>query len=310
MATDGEVQHGYAVAELTGLHSRPGWPEGDAPDRPPGAALAPQMKNMTDFERSTGWVYSVQATNIGHTGIGRLSGTGSAQFLDVRHRHHTVLEDRVRIGKACGLRLLPSQSWTVNASWMLAANIAADLDTWLKLLGLRDQEGLADAEIATMRHRLHAIPAKLVRYARKRILRLAADWPWSAAFALCWRRIGAIAPSTVLPQPPPHRSAAERRNRGRHQAGETAWRRRNDIPGSTSHGRGQTRRTKTATQTTMGTDESRPVHPMTGDHRTATAFPRFGAVADRFPQRQSDFSRIGGISRKPQLRWSTAANSS
>lgn len=92
-----------------------------------------RIKNLTDFERSTGWVYSVQATNIGHTGIGRLAGTGTVQFLDVLHRHHAVVEDRVRGAKACGLRLLPSQSWAVNESWIPAANLAADLDTWLRL---------------------------------------------------------------------------------------------------------------------------------------------------------------------------------
>ncbi|WP_460546003.1 transposase, partial [Glycomyces halotolerans] len=192
--TDGDLQHGYAVAELTALATRTGWPAGMRLIARRVRPSRRQIKNMTDFERATGWVYSVQATNIGHTGIGRLAGTGTIQFLDVLHRHHAVVEDRVRTDKACGLRLLPSQSWEVNESWLLAANMAADLDTWLKLLGLRDQAGLADAEITTMRHRLYALPARLAHHARKRTLRLAAHWPWAAAFALCWRRIGAIAP--------------------------------------------------------------------------------------------------------------------
>ncbi|WP_460498730.1 transposase [Glycomyces tarimensis] len=93
------------------------------------------------------------------------------------------------------MRLLPSQTWAVNESWILAANIAADLDAWTKLLGLRDQPALADAEIDTMRHRLYALPARLARYARKRTLRLAKDWPWAKAFTRCWHRIGAITPT-------------------------------------------------------------------------------------------------------------------
>jgi hypothetical protein len=40
-----------------------------------------------------------------------------------------VVEDRVRTGKNCGLRLLPSQTRAFNESWMLAANMDADLDT-------------------------------------------------------------------------------------------------------------------------------------------------------------------------------------
>ncbi|MCH7232145.1 transposase [Glycomyces sp. L485] len=61
-------------------------------------------------------------------------------------------------------------------------------------LGLREEPDLADAEISSMRHRLYAIPAKLARHARRRTLRLAADWPWATAFAQCWKRIGAIDP--------------------------------------------------------------------------------------------------------------------
>ncbi len=186
--TDGEVQHGYQAAEITALAAKPGWPAGMRLIARRVRPSRRQIKHMTDFERATGWVYSVQATNIGHAGIGRLAGTGTIQFLDVLGRHHAVVEDRVRGAKACGLRGLSSQSWTVKESWILAANLAADLDTWLRLLGLRDQESLAGAEITAMRHRRYALPA------RRRTLRLAADWPWTEAFALCWHRIGAITP--------------------------------------------------------------------------------------------------------------------
>lgn len=77
---------------------------------------------------------------------------------------------------------------------MLAANIPADLDTGLRLLGLHDQTDLSGAEIHTMRHRLYAISGRLARHARRRTLRLTADWPWATAFALCWERIGTLAP--------------------------------------------------------------------------------------------------------------------
>jgi hypothetical protein len=225
VTTGSEVQHGYQVAELTGLSTRPGWPTGMRLIARRVRPSRRQIKNLTDFERSTGWVYSVQATNIGHTGLGRsLAGTGTVQFLDVLHRHHAVVEDRVRQAKACGLALLPSQSWVVNEGWMLAANLAADLDTWLRLLGLRDQADLAGAELSAMRHRLYTIPGRLVRHARRRTLRLAAHWPWAVTFTLCWNRIGAIAPLTALSRTPPRRPAVGRRKRGRYQASDTAWR--------------------------------------------------------------------------------------
>ncbi|MFE6555078.1 hypothetical protein ACFVHS_42890 [Streptomyces sp. NPDC057746] len=103
-----------------------------------------QMKNLTAFEIKTGWRYSTTATNIRH--MSGISGSQHAQWLDVLHRSHAVVEDRVRCDKARGLRNLPSQSWTVNRGWMLAANLAADVEAWTRLLGLHDVDGLADAE--------------------------------------------------------------------------------------------------------------------------------------------------------------------
>ncbi|WP_406450335.1 transposase [Streptomyces sp. NBC_01622] len=71
-----------------------------------------------------------------------------------------------------GLDNLPSASWEVNRGWMLAANIAADLDAWLRLLALHEIDDLADAEPATMRFRLYHLPARLVDHARRRRLRI------------------------------------------------------------------------------------------------------------------------------------------
>jgi hypothetical protein len=67
------------------------------------------------------------------------------------HREHAVVEDGVRHGKSMGLRNLQSKTWTVNSGWVLAANIAADLATWTRLLGPYDCEGLEDAEPDTLR---------------------------------------------------------------------------------------------------------------------------------------------------------------
>ncbi|MFF3404029.1 hypothetical protein ACFYW6_36770 [Streptomyces sp. NPDC002659] len=66
-----------------------------------------------------------------------------------------------------GLRNLPSQSWEVNRGWTLAANMAADLDAWVRLLALHDQADLAYAEPDTMRFRLYHLPARLAKHARR-----------------------------------------------------------------------------------------------------------------------------------------------
>lgn len=57
-----------------------------------------------------------------------MPGSKHPQFLDVLHRAHAVVEDRVHTEKAMGLRNLPSKTWRVNTGWVLAANLAADLD--------------------------------------------------------------------------------------------------------------------------------------------------------------------------------------
>ncbi|MCQ4079714.1 hypothetical protein NGB36_03665 [Streptomyces sp. RB6PN25] len=60
---------------------------------------------------------------------------------------------------------------------MLAANLAADLDAWLRLLALHDIDGLAGAEPDTMRFRLYHLPARLANHARRRWLRIESTSP-------------------------------------------------------------------------------------------------------------------------------------
>ena len=191
---DGVVQQDKHVAEITHLLSRAaGWPAGlrwivrrTKPSRR-------QAKNLTAFEKATGWRYSIIVTNIPATGgISGVPGTHHPQFIDVLHREHAVVEDQVRTAKSMGLRNLPSKAWQVNCGWVLAANIAADLAAWCRLLGLYDCDDLKDAEPDTLRYRLLSLPARLVRHARQRILKLSLTWPWREAFLTCWQRLCAL----------------------------------------------------------------------------------------------------------------------
>jgi hypothetical protein len=103
------VQEDKHVAEITHLLSRAaGWPDGlwwicrrTKPSRR-------QMSNLTAFERATGWRHSIIVTNIPAAGgIGGVPGSHHAQFIDVLHREHAVVEDQVKTNKATGLRNLP-----------------------------------------------------------------------------------------------------------------------------------------------------------------------------------------------------------
>ena len=191
---DGVIEQDKAVAEVTHLMSRAGnWPGGlrwivrrVKPSRR-------QMGNLTAYEKTTGWRYSITCTNIPDSGIPGVPGSHHPQFIDVAHREHAVVETGgVRTAKAMGLRNLPSKSWQVNCGWVIAANIAADLAAWNRLLGFCDEQELRDADPETLRYRVWHIPARLSRHARERVLKISTDWPWKDAFLACWHRLCAL----------------------------------------------------------------------------------------------------------------------
>ncbi|MGO9082032.1 MAG: IS1380 family transposase [Streptosporangiaceae bacterium] len=196
ISQDGEIEEDKDVAEITRLMTRAGnWPPGlrwivrrVKPSRR-------QAKNLTACEKKTGWRYSVICTNIPDTGIKDVPGSHHPQYIDVTHREHAVVEtDGVRTAKAMGLRNLPSKTWQVNCGWVIAANIAADLTAWTRLLGLHDCEDLREAEPDTLRYRIWHIPARLAHHARQRILKISPDWPWKETFLTCWQRLCALPP--------------------------------------------------------------------------------------------------------------------
>jgi len=151
------------------------------------------MPNLTAYEKKTGWRYSIICTNIPDGGIPGIPGSHHPQYIDVAHREHAVVETGgVRTAKAMGLRNLPSKSWQVNRGWVIAANIAADLTAWTRLLGLCDDPNLREADPETLRYRIWHIPARLARHARERVLKISSDWPWKEAFLTCWQRLCAL----------------------------------------------------------------------------------------------------------------------
>jgi hypothetical protein len=98
------------------------------------------------------------------------------------YRHRTQVENVFRDAKhGAALRHLPSGYPEVNQAWMWGALLAASLTGWLHqptaatapdgaLLGHGVRDG--QAMIATLRHRLIRVPARLVRHARTLTLRL------------------------------------------------------------------------------------------------------------------------------------------
>jgi len=56
----------------------------------------------------------------------------------------------------------------------------------------RRQHPLARATPKTLRYRLFHIAGRLVRHARRTILRIEATWPWAATASGAWGRIVAL----------------------------------------------------------------------------------------------------------------------
>ena len=179
--TDGGIRDGAWVAEATDLVNLSSWPARTRlilrKERPhPGAQL-----RFTDADgmRVTAFITDTPPGVV----AGQVAG------LELRHRQHARIEDRIRELKATGLRNLPCHAFDANAAWLEIVLAAADLVTWCRLLGFTGHPGLARAEIATFRYRVLHVAARITRGARRTRLRIDATWRWAAAIATAWQRI-------------------------------------------------------------------------------------------------------------------------
>ncbi|HWM97572.1 MAG TPA: IS1380 family transposase [Streptosporangiaceae bacterium] len=129
---------------------------------------ADQLTLALDGKVLTVYAYSFIITNLD------VSTPAKAIALEAWHRMRTDIEDRIRDAKhGAALRHLPSGSRAVNTVWMWAALLAINLSAWLQELGgLDGGNGRGRAHLATLRHLLLAVPARLVRHAGQPVLRL------------------------------------------------------------------------------------------------------------------------------------------
>jgi len=174
---DGTPRPGAWVAEITDLLDLSAWPERSRVivrrERPhPGAQF-----RFTDAD--------------GHRFTALFIDTPAGQLadLEVHHRRHARVEDRIRTGKDTGLRNLPCRGSAENQVWLELALTAADLLTWTQALCLTGQ--LARAEPAALRYRLLHVAARLIRTGRTRRLKIDRDWPWATALAQAFDRLRA-----------------------------------------------------------------------------------------------------------------------
>jgi hypothetical protein len=181
ISTDGGIREGAWVAEATDLLDLSAWPAGTRlilrKERPhPGAQL---RFTDSDGHRVTGFLTDTADGVI----AGQLAG------LELRHRQHARVEDRIRGAKATGLRNLPFNAFAANAAWLEIILAATDLIAWVKLIGFTEHPELARCEIQTFRYRVLHVAARITHGARQIRLRIDATWRWATAISTAWTRI-------------------------------------------------------------------------------------------------------------------------
>jgi hypothetical protein len=178
-----EPRDGAWVAEATGLTPLTGWPPGTRlilrKERPhPGAQL---RTTDADGLRITGFL-----TNTNHGGPAR-----QLADLELRHRRHARVEDRIRAAKDTGLRNLPFHHTDQNRIWVAIAALAAELLAWCARLALPTTA--AGYEPKRLRLRILATAGRLIRSARRHILHIDSTWPWAETITTAHARLTALA---------------------------------------------------------------------------------------------------------------------
>jgi hypothetical protein len=118
----------------------------------------------------------------------------SIPHLDLDHRGHARVEDRIRQAKDCGLSNLPFRSFHHNQVWLWLVQLAQDLVAWTQQLCLADEARAW--ELKRLRYRLLHQSGRIARHARRTILRLSRDWLWAGQLAAAFSRLQALPPPT------------------------------------------------------------------------------------------------------------------
>jgi Transposase DDE domain group 1 len=178
---DRQLRDGAEIAELTHLVNLSGYPEGTRMivrrERPhPGAQLSL-------FDTVEGLRHQVFITDTPPSRC-------SLQLLELRHRGHARVEDRIRTGKDCGFGRFPSRLFAINAAWLELALVGIDLLAWTRTLLLDGEHAVAEPK--KLRYRLLHVAARVVRTARRTYLRIAQHWPWARDLATAYARLDTL----------------------------------------------------------------------------------------------------------------------
>ena len=175
---DGDERPGAAVAELTDLVDLTEWPEGTRliVRREPLHPGAQGSLFPSDTYRY--WGHYTDAAE------------GDPVELDVAMRAHAHVEDNIRRLKDSGAQRFPFADIDANRAWLAVVCFADSLVRWFQLLCLTGP--LAVAEPKTLRWTLWHTPARIVRRARRRVVRILDGWPTADELLDAYQRITLI----------------------------------------------------------------------------------------------------------------------
>ena len=112
---------------------------------------------------------------------------GDIANLELRHRGHARVEDRIRNWKDCGLANFPFEDYVRNQAWLAVSLVATALLAWTQLVCLTGP--LTRAEPKTIRYRLLHVAARLATHAGEHIMRIDRNWPWRHDLAGAYTRL-------------------------------------------------------------------------------------------------------------------------
>lgn len=115
---------------------------------------------------------------------------GDPRDLDVAMREHAHVEQHICRLKDSGLTRFPFTSFEANATWLTTVAMAADLVRWFQLLCF---DGTwRDARPKALRWGIFHAPGRLVRRARRRVVRIIDGWPTTQVLLDAYQRIALI----------------------------------------------------------------------------------------------------------------------
>ena len=176
--SDGAEREHSQVCEITDRVDLSSWPEGS---RLIARRTTLREGDQQSFADHDGYRLAVFLTDQPGDHVPR---------LDLTHRGHARVEDRIRQGKDCGLRNLPFKSFHHNQVWLWLVMLAQDLIAWTQQLCLAD--AARAWELKRLRYRLLHQSGRIARHARRTILRLSEDWPWAGQLAAAFARLQAL----------------------------------------------------------------------------------------------------------------------